>query len=94
MRAYTSAGAGPFSPTLKIVTTGRSSNDHVYCSCEKSYYRILANRCVSLGGNKPGSNLDLHQMISRQLPNLTTRLLGSECSIVPLGLGTRPVVIR
>ena len=33
VRAYTSAGAGPFSPTLEIVTAGRSSNDHVYCTC-------------------------------------------------------------
>ena len=30
VRAYTSAGAGPFSPTLEIFTNGRSSNDHVY----------------------------------------------------------------
>ena len=26
VRAYTSAGAGPFSPSFEIVTTGRSSN--------------------------------------------------------------------
>ena len=52
VRAYTSAGAGPFSPTLKIVTTGRSSNDHVHCTSEKSYERVLAYRCVSLGGTK------------------------------------------
>ena len=30
VRAYTSAGAGPFSAALEIVTTGRSSKDHVY----------------------------------------------------------------
>ena len=37
VRAYTSAGAGPFSPSLEIVTNGRSSNNCVYCACEKSY---------------------------------------------------------
>ena len=37
VRAYTSAGAGPFSHAIKITTTGRSSNDHVYCTCEKSF---------------------------------------------------------
>ena len=52
VRAYTSAGAGPFSSTLEIVTTGRSSNDHVYCTSEKSYERVLSYRCVSLGGTK------------------------------------------
>ena len=52
VRAYTSAGVGPFSPALEIVTNGRSSNDHVYCSSEKSYERVLAYRCVSLGGTK------------------------------------------
>ena len=30
VRAYTSAGAGPFSPSLKIVTNGRSSNIIVF----------------------------------------------------------------
>ena len=52
VRAYTSAGAGPFSPTLEIVTTGRSSNYHVYWTCEKSYKMVLAHRCVSVGGTK------------------------------------------
>ena len=37
VRAYTLAGAGPFSPSLEIVTNGRSSNNCVYCACEKSY---------------------------------------------------------
>lgn len=37
VRAYTSAGAGPFSPSLEIVINGRSSNNCVYCACEKSY---------------------------------------------------------
>ena len=30
VRAYTSAGAGPFSPSLEIVTNGRSSNEIVF----------------------------------------------------------------
>ena len=30
VRAYTSAGAGPFSPSLEIVTNGRSSNIIVF----------------------------------------------------------------
>ena len=29
MRAYTSAGVGPFSPPLKVVAHGRSSNNIV-----------------------------------------------------------------
>ena len=39
VRAYTSAGAGPFSSSLEIVTAGRSddSNDYAYCAREKSY---------------------------------------------------------
>ena len=52
VRAHTSAGAGPFSRTLEIVTAGRSSNDHVYCTCEKSYKRVLAYKYVSVRGTK------------------------------------------
>ena len=37
VRAYTSVGAGPFSSSLEIVTTGRSGNDYVYYAREKSY---------------------------------------------------------
>ena len=37
VRAYTSAGAGTFSHAIKITTTGRSSNDHVYYTCEKPF---------------------------------------------------------